>query len=55
MDVRVPLVTIPITFVLMLVPDGRLPSARWRVLPWLAVTGIGGWAATGHSRNRAQT
>lgn len=42
----VPLISIPITFVLMLVPAGRLPSARWRILPWLAVIGIAGWAAS---------
>lgn len=41
----VPVITVPITFVLMLVPDGRLLSARWRVLPWLAGIGITGWAA----------
>ena len=41
----VPVVTVPITFVLMLVPNGRLPSPRWRALPWLAVIGIAGWSA----------
>ena len=40
----VPVITLPITFALMLVPDGRLPSARWRVLPWLAVIGTASWA-----------
>lgn len=40
----VPVVTVPMTFVLMLVPDGRLPSPRWRILPWLAGIGIAGWA-----------
>ena len=40
----VPVITVPITFVLMLVPDGRLLSARWRVLPWLAGIGITGWS-----------
>jgi len=28
------------TFVLMLFPDGRLPSRAWRPLPWLAAIGI---------------
>ena len=41
----VPVVTVPLIFVLMLVPDGHLPSARWRPLPWLAVIGITGWIA----------
>lgn len=40
----VPVITIPITIVLMLAPDGRLLSPRWRLLPWLAAVGIAGWA-----------
>lgn len=40
----VPLNAVPITFILMLVPDGRLPSPRWRILPWLATIGIAGWS-----------
>ena len=39
----VPVVSVPITFVLMLVPNGHLLSARWRILPWLAGIGIAGW------------
>lgn len=30
------------TFVLMYFPDGRLPSRRWRWLPWIAGLGIAG-------------
>lgn len=41
----VPLNTLPITLILMLVPDGRLPSSRWRILPWLAAIGTAGWSA----------
>lgn len=40
----VPVITIPVTFVLMLAPDGRLLSPRWRLMPWLAGIGIAGWA-----------
>lgn len=29
------------TFVFMFYPDGRLPSPRWRWLPWLAGVGLG--------------
>jgi hypothetical protein len=32
--------------VLMFFPNGNLPSPRWRLLPWLAVLGTLGWAAT---------
>jgi hypothetical protein len=39
----VPAITFPITFVLMLVPDGRVASPRWRLLPWLAGIGTAGW------------
>jgi hypothetical protein len=39
-----PTTLIPLTFGLLLFPDGRLPSRRWRPLPWLAAVGIGGLA-----------
>lgn len=37
---------IPTAFVLMIFPTGMLPSPRWRALPWLAILGTLGWAAT---------
>jgi hypothetical protein len=37
------LVFVPTTFLLMLFPDGRLPSPRWRPVAWLAGLGIGGF------------
>ncbi|HKX76380.1 MAG TPA: hypothetical protein VJR05_13425 [Acidimicrobiia bacterium] len=39
----IPEYTVPLTFVLLLVPDGRLPNKRWWPVPWLAGVGIGGW------------
>jgi hypothetical protein len=38
-----PLVIVPTTFLLLLFPDGRLPSPRWRPVAWLAAIGIGGF------------
>ena len=35
-----PEVLVPVTFGLLLFPDGRLPSRRWRLLLWLAGVGI---------------
>ena len=32
-------------FVLLLFPAGSLPSRRWRIVAWAAVTGIGCWIA----------
>ena len=40
-----PLTFVPLTFALILFPDGRLPSARWRPFPWLAALGIGAFSA----------
>jgi hypothetical protein len=37
---------VPTSLVLMIFPSGRLPSPRWSLLPWLAVLGTLGWAAT---------
>jgi hypothetical protein len=33
---------VPTTFVLLLFPDGRLPSLRWRLVAWGAALGIAG-------------
>src|SRR5215207_9583135 len=39
------LIFIPTTFLLLLFPDGRLPSPRWRPVAWLAGLGIIGFVA----------
>lgn len=39
----IPLVALPTTFVLLLFPDGRLPSPRWRVLVWVSAVGVAGF------------
>src|SRR5215204_4374912 len=39
---------VPISFVLLLFPDGRLPSPRWRPLAWCAGLGIAG-SVTGYA------
>ncbi len=38
-------VVVPPTFLLLLFPDGRLPSPRWRPVAWLAALGIIGLVA----------
>ncbi len=38
----IPLVLVPTSFLLLLFPDGRLPSPRWRPVAWCAGLGITG-------------
>ena len=38
----VPFILVPCTFLLLLFPDGRLPSRRWRWVAWCAGAGIVG-------------
>ena len=42
----VPFVLVPATFLLLLFPDGRLLSSRWRPVAWCAVVGIAGRGRT---------
>jgi hypothetical protein len=39
------LVYVPTSFLLLLFPDGRLPSSRWRPVAWCAVLGLIGFVA----------
>jgi hypothetical protein len=45
-----PFVLVPATFLLLLFPDGRLPSTRWRVVAWCAAAGIAGTFVAGGLR-----
>jgi hypothetical protein len=42
----IPFVLVPPTFLLLLFPDGHLPSRRWRPVAWAAAAGIAGTLAT---------
>jgi hypothetical protein len=42
----VPFVLVPPSFLILLFPDGHLPSRRWRPVAWAAAAGIAGTLAT---------
>jgi hypothetical protein len=41
----IPTTLLPLTFLLLLFPDGRLPSARWRPISWSAGLGLAAFVA----------
>ena len=43
----VPFILVPATFLLLLFPDGRLLTRRWRPIAWCAAVGIAGVFVTG--------
>jgi hypothetical protein len=43
----IPFILLPLTFLLLLFPDGRLPSRRWRPVAWIAGVGIAATFASG--------
>lgn len=45
----IPFILVPATFLLLLFPDGRLLSSRWRPVAWCAVVGVVGVMATSGS------
>jgi hypothetical protein len=47
----VPFILVPPTFLLLLFPDGRLLSRRWRPVAWSAVLGIVGTSVAGGLRS----
>lgn len=42
----IPFVLVPPSFLILLFPDGHLPSRRWRPVAWAAAAGIAGTLAT---------
>ena len=40
----VPMVMIPPALVLLMFPNGRLPSSRWRVFAWIGLIGTASWS-----------
>ncbi|MBA3860753.1 MAG: hypothetical protein H0X56_02160 [Solirubrobacterales bacterium] len=46
----IPFVLIPATLLLLLFPDGKLPTRRWRIVAWCASAGIAGTLFTNGAR-----